>query len=110
MAKVHYPAEIGSLSGKLYSESQNVFYTHKRGRAYLHRNLGIDPNIIPTDAQQAVREKFKAIVDLVRTDLESPELKEQWQIAADASKGKFSSAYGAAFSYHWDNYEPPVQE
>lgn len=96
-----------AASGKIDRDSNLVFMS-KFDKCFAYtREKSTAP---ASPAQTAVRDKFKAVIQLVNTDMSNPETANGWKETALNSNGKFRTHRGAAFSYHWDNYEPAVVE
>ncbi len=110
MARIKTETPVKSIHGKLDKSDDVTFYHKKGNRQFAWKNSGVADDYQPSAAQTAHRAKFAAVSALASEAIASPELKEQWQIVADNSDGKYTSAFGAAFAYEWDNYEPEVQE
>lgn len=98
MAKVIDNIITEGLSGKISSDK----YTFRRsnGNTYLVRKS--ISNVEPSAEQLAIREKFKVAAGKAREDLKDAAKKKEWQKIADASGGKYTTAYGAAFGYYYN--------
>lgn len=64
------------------------------------------PNIEPTAAQIAGRERFATAASQAAADMADPEKKAEWQAVADKSDGKYKTARGAAFASYYNATSP----
>lgn len=55
----------------------------------------------PTAAQTVAQERFASAQAKASADMKDPEKKMEWQAVADASRGKFKTARGAAFASYY---------
>lgn len=55
----------------------------------------------PSEAQLAVRDKFKAAAQKAHADMGDPEKKKQWEETARNSGGKYKTALGAALAHYF---------
>ncbi len=106
MAKIETPEHIKSIKGKVDGDGNN-YYSRRFGSTYLV-NCEYTPRD-PSPAQLAAQEKFKNVLALVAIDMAAPETKAQWQEKANQSNGKYKTARGAAFAYHYATYEEVVE-
>lgn len=60
----------------------------------------------PTAAQIAARTRFSTASSQASADMADPDKKAEWQAIADASKGKYKTARGAAFAHYYRETSP----
>ena len=85
------------LSGKV--ANSDYTFRQQNGKTFLVKKSRTTKE--PTEAQLAVRTKFSEASAKAKADIEDAEKKAEWQAKAKASKGKYSTAYGAAFAYYY---------
>lgn len=105
MAKVGFDTGgIDALRGRTNSKNKRTGYYYKEmyGETIL---VQADWKLQePTASQIAVRARFTSASAKASADMADPEKRAEWQAIAEASKGKYKTARGAAFaSYYKEN-------
>jgi len=79
MSKVRFIKPILSASGRLFGGS-NIYFRTNRLTGKSHTGTIRNPYKGPSStAQQATRERFRYVMSLVKTQLQDPAKKAQWQ-------------------------------
>ena len=89
---------IDGMSGKL-NKKEKVVFSKRYGNIHAWEVEHSEQD--PTAAQIAARTRFSTAATKAAADMADPEKKAEWQEVADASKGKYKTARGAAFANYY---------
>lgn len=103
MAKFNLAAPFEGVSGKLDKDDSLVF-SQRYGATHAWEVEHSEQD--PTAAQIAARTRFSTASTKAAADMADPEKKMEWQEIADASKGKYKTARGAAFASYYSQTSP----
>ena len=103
MAKIETISVIEGIRGKL-DGAENLVFSKRYGQTYAWEMT--PSNLDPTAAQIAARTRFSTAATKAAQDMADPEKKAEWQEVADASKGKYKTARGAAFASYYSQTSP----
>ncbi len=94
---------IDGMSGKL-NKCEKVVFSKRYGNIHAWE---VEPsNAEPTEKQLTARARFAYAASKAAADMLEPDKKAEWQTIADASKGKYKTARGAALASYYANYTP----
>ena len=103
MAKFNLAAPFEGVSGKLDKDDSLVFsQCYGATHAWEVEHSEQDP----TAAQIAARTRFFTASTKTAADMADTEKKMEWREIADASKGKYKTARGAAFASYYSQTSP----
>jgi len=94
---------IDGMSGKL-NKKEKVVFSKRYGNIHAWEVEHSEQD--PTAAQIAARTRFSTASTKAAADMADPEKKAEWQEVADASKGKYKTARGAAFASYYSQTSP----
>ena len=94
---------IDGMSGKL-NKKEKVVFSKRYGNIHAWEVEHSERD--PTAAQIAARTRFSTASTKAAADMADPEKKAEWQEVADASKGKYKTARGAAFASYYSQTSP----
>lgn len=94
---------IDGMSGKL-NKKEKVVFSKCYGNIHAWEVEHTEQD--PTAAQIAARTRFSTASTKAAADMADPEKKAEWQEVADASKGKYKTARGAAFASYYSQTSP----
>ncbi len=94
---------IDGMSGKL-NKKEKVVFSKRYGNIHAWEVEHTEQD--PTAAQIAARTRFSTASTKAAADMADPEKKAEWQEVADASKGKYKTARGAAFASYYSQTSP----
>lgn len=94
---------IDGMSGKL-NKKEKVVFSKRYGNIHAWEVKHTEQD--PTAAQIAARTRFSTASTKAAADMADPEKKAEWQEVADASKGKYKTARGAAFASYYSQTSP----
>ena len=107
MAKIGFDTGgINAISGRTNAKNKRTGYYYKEmyGETILvQANWKLQD---ATAAQIAARTRFSMASTKASADMADPDKKAEWQAVADASKGKFKTARGAAFANYYREGSP----
>lgn len=98
---------IEQIYGRTNAKNPRTGYYYRRG--YLGETILVQANWdlqSPTAAQIVARTRFATASTQAAADMANPEKKMEWQEVANASKGKYRTAYGAAFASYYSQTSP----
>ncbi len=94
---------IDGMSGKL-NKKEKVVFSKRYGNIHAWEVEHNEQD--PTAAQISARTRFSTAATKAAADMADPEKKAEWQEVADASKGKYKTARGAAFASYYNQTSP----
>ena len=94
---------IDGMSGKL-NKKEKVVFSKRYGNIHAWEVEHTEQD--PAAAQIAARTRFSTASTKAAADMADPEKKAEWQEVADASKGKYKTARGAAFASYYSQTSP----
>lgn len=108
MAKVNMnTGGIGQIYGRVNAKNKRTGYYYRRGYAGETILVQADWELQEASAAQiAARTRFANASTQAAQDMANPEKKMEWQEVADASNGKYKTAYGAAFASYYSQQSP----
>ena len=100
--KIDAISMIDGMSGKL-NKREKVVFSKRYGNIHAWEVEHSEKD--PTPNQLAARQRFAEASTKAAIDMADPEKKAEWQAIADASKGKYKTARGAAFNNYYNESE-----